>query len=565
MITRRDFCQATVATASLLAASGHSSLAKAAIHQKISQEDLLRFPSAGKLTLLHVADLHAQLMPVYFREPSVNIGTGQGRKIPPHIVEAELRAAFGVAAGSPEAYALSSEDFVALARAYGRMGGFDRLATLVAEIRADRGNANVLLLDGGDTWQGSWTANETKGQDMVTAMSALGVDAMVGHWEFTLGAQRVQQIVAETSVAFLAQNIRETEWDEPVFPARKLFDRGGARVAVIGQAFPRTPISNPRWMIPAWEFGLREDALQTQVDEAKVEGADVVVLLSHNGFDVDRKLASRVRGLDVILCAHTHDALPAVTEVGQTLLVASGSHGKFLSRLDLDIRDRRVVGRAYRLIPIFSDVITPHEKVQSLVQNLRAPYAPALERVLGTTDELLYRRGNFNGTMDDLLCQAILKERDVEIALSPGFRWGASLLPGDKITFEALTNATAMSYPACYRVEMTGTQIKALLEDVADNIFNPDPFFQGGGDMVRTGGLSYTINVGEAMGKRISDLTHTASGQPLDASRSYTVGGWASINPQVEGPPIWTIAEQFIQKTGTVAIMPANNVRVLGA
>lgn len=565
MISRRDFLTATTAAAALFAATGPGGLLRAANAATLSMDDLLRFDDLGTVTLLHITDLHAQLVPLYFREPAVNIGVGEARGLPPHLTEAEFLRTFGIASGTADAYAMTSEDFVALARTYGRMGGVDRIAALVSAIRADRGEDNVLLLDGGDALQGSWASMQTKGEDVVRVLSALKADALVGHWEFTYGAERVQEIAETAPFAFLAQNIRSLEWQEPVFPAAKVFERGGASIAVIGQAFPRTPISNPRWMIPDWEFGIREDDLQKQVDEARTAGADVVVLLSHNGFDVDRKLAGRVKGLDVILTAHTHDALPKPIVVGKTLLIASGSHGKFVSRLDLEIADKKVKGYRYALIPVFSDAIAPDPAMSALVAELRAPFAADLARTLGTTESVLYRRGNFNGTFDDLICDAMRTQRDAEIALSPGFRWGGTLLPGDPITFEAIANATAITYPACYRTTMTGAQLKDVLEDVADNIFNPDPYFQGGGDMVRVSGVGYAIDVAAPVGQRISGLTDLKTGAPLGADKAYVVAGWASVNETVEGPPIWEVVEKHVANVGTVRIEPTSAVAVSGA
>lgn len=565
MISRREFLQASAAASALVTAGGLGSLGHVAAQQRLAEADILRFEPLGTLTLLHVADIHAQLMPLYFREPSINLGVGEAKGLPPHITDAEFRAHFKIATGSADAYALTADDFVALAKNYGRMGGMDRIARVIGAIRAERGQGNVLLLDGGDTWQGSWTSLQTKGQDMVEVMESLKVDAMVGHWEFTYGAARVKEIADKSSIAFLAQNIRDNEWQEPVFEGRKMFERGGAKIAVIGQAFPRQPISNPRWMVPKWEFGLREEELQKQVEDARADGADLVVLLSHNGFDVDRKLAGRVKRIDIILTAHTHDAMPGVIKVGETLMIATGSHGKFVSRLDLDIKNKKLVGYRYKLIPIFSDAIAPDPAMKALVGKLRAPFEKDLARELGHTDSLLFRRGNFNGTFDDLICQAMLKERDAEIALSPGFRWGGSLLPGDAITFEALSNATAMTYPACYRNEMTGAQLKDILEDVADNIFHPDPYFQGGGDMVRVGGVGYTIDVGKPMGSRISGLTDLKRNTPLDATKKYVVAGWASVSETVEGPPIWTVVENYLAKVKTVKLDVNDAVKVLGA
>jgi sulfur-oxidizing protein SoxB len=564
MISRRDFLQATAAASVLTAAGGLGQLGRVAAQQRLSQADILRFDPLGTVTLLHITDIHAQLVPLHFREPSVNLGVGEAKGLPPHLTDAEFRKHFAIAAGSADAFALTADDFVSLARNYGRMGGMDRIATLIGAVRAERGVGNVLLLDGGDTWQGSWTSFQTKGQDMVDVMSALKLDAMVGHWEFTYGADRVKEIADSAPFAFLAQNIRDNEWQEPVFPARKVFERGGAKIAVIGQALPRTAVANPRWMFPNWEFGIREEDMQKQVTEARAEGASVVVLLSHNGFDVDRKLAGRVKGIDVILTAHTHDAMPGVVRVGDTVLVASGSHGKFVSRLDLDIKDGKVSGVRFKLMPVFSDAIKPDAAIAELVDKLRAPFAKGLARTIGKTDSLLYRRGNFNGTLDDLICNAMLSERDTEIALSPGFRWGGSLLPGDDISWEQITNATAITYPNCYRNQMTGAQLKEVLEDVADNIFHPDPYFQGGGDMVRTGGMGYTIDVGKPMGSRISQMTYLKTGQPIDAGKTYTVSGWASINEGTQGPPIWDVVAAHLARSPTVSIPPNTSVKVVG-
>lgn len=565
MLSRRDFLQATAAASALLTGSGLGSLGRVAAQQRLTQADILKFDPLGTVTILYIADTHAQLMPLYFREPSVNLGVGEDRGLPPHITDDAFRKYFHIAAGSADAYALTADDFVSLARNYGKMGGMDRVATLVNEVRAERGDDKVLLLDGGDTWQGSWTSLQTKAQDMVDVMSALKTDAMVGHWEFTYGADRVKEIADSASFAFLAQNIRDNEWQEPVFEGRKVFERGGAKIAVIGQALPRTAVANPRWMFPKWEFGIREEDMQKQVDDARAEGADVVVLLSHDGFDVDRKLASRVKGIDVILTAHTHDAMPGLIKVGDTVLVATGSHSKFLSRLDLEVKDKKVTGVRFKLMPVFTDAIKPDPEMAKLVEKVRAPYAKDLARVVGKTDSLLYRRGNFNGTFDDLICNAMLSERDVEIALSPGFRWGGSLLPGDNITWEDITNATAITYPNCYRNEMTGEQLKVALEDIADNIFHPDPYFQGGGDMVRAGGLGYAIDISKSMGSRITELTHLKSGKPIEAGKSYTVAGWASVREGVEGPPIWDVVNAHVSKKHEVKIEPNTAVKVTGA
>lgn len=563
MLSRRDFLQVAAATTALIPAGWSQAFAQ----QRLTQDQLLAFAPVGNVTLLHIADIHGQLVPLLFREPSTNLGVGESKGLVPHLTGRALLDHYKIAPGSAAAYALAADDFSALAKTYGKLGGLDRIATIVKAVRAERSD-RVLLLDGGDTWTNSYTAMQTKGQDMVDCMALLKPDAMTGHWEFTLGTERVKAIVDKLGFKFLAQNIRDTEWNEPAFDAMQMFERGGVKIAVIGQAFPYTPIANPRWMMPNWSFGIREDELRGNVDKARAAGAQLVVLLSHNGFDVDRKLAARVAGIDVILTAHTHDALPEAVKVGKTLLIASGSHGKFVSRLDLNVRDGAVKDFRYKLIPVFSDAIAPDAGMAAQIQKIRAPHEKMLRETIGTTDTLLYRRGNFNGTLDDVIGDALLSERDAEISLSPGFRWGTSILPGQSITREDIYNATAISYPAVYRMSMTGARIKEILEDVADNLFNPDPYYQQGGDMVRAGGIAYTIDVGAKMGARISDLKLTRTGKPLEPGKDYTVAGWASVNEGTQGPAIWDVVMTHITRKKTVAPkdggQSGGNVRVVG-
>ncbi|MCW5772835.1 MAG: thiosulfohydrolase SoxB [Rhodospirillaceae bacterium] len=562
MLTRRDFVQLATAAAAL--GAGMSGFSRAIAQQKLTQQDLLRFEPLGQVTLLHFTDIHAQLVPLHFREPEINLGVGEAKGLPPHITGKEFLAKYGIAAGTAEAFALAELDFAALARSYGKVGGLDRMATLVKAIRAER-PGRTLLLDGGDTWQGSFTSNQSKGADMVAAMNALGVEAMTAHWEFTYGAARVKDLVAALKFPFLAGNVRDTEWEEDVFKPAAVFERGGLKIAVIGQAFPYTPVANPRYMIPKWSFGIQEDVVAKRVAAARAGGADLVVLLSHNGFDVDRKLAGRVKGIDVLLTGHTHDALPAAVKVGETLLIASGSHGKFLSRLDIEVKDKRIAGYRYRLIPIFAEAIAPDAEMAAVVAKIRAPHEAALAKVLGKTESLLYRRGNFNGTFDDLICQALQAERDAEIALSPGFRWGATLLPGADITAEDVYNQTSITYPAAYRTEMTGAYLKEVLEDVADNLFNPDPYYQQGGDMVRCGGLGYTIDINEKVGRRISGMTLLKDGKPIDPTKRYVVAGWASVNEGTQGPPVWDVVMRHIEKQKTIRLAPNRSIKVVGA
>ncbi|HEX9462374.1 MAG TPA: thiosulfohydrolase SoxB [Alphaproteobacteria bacterium] len=561
MLTRRHVLRASMAAAALL---GPARAARAATRQDLTQDELLRFPATGQVTLLHFTDIHAQLLPVYFREPSWNLGVGTARGQVPHLTGQAFLRHYGLRTDTRDAYALTSDDFVALARSYGRLGGIDRIATLVKAIRAER-PGRTLMLDGGDSWQGSYTALATRGEDMVRVMNGLGVEAMTGHWEFTHGQARVTELIRKLKFPFLAGNIRDTTWEEEVFPGDAMFERGGVKVAVIGQAFPYTPIANPRWMIPDWSFGIAEDRVRQRVDKVRADGAELVVLLSHNGFDVDHKLAGRVSGIDVILSGHTHDALPEPVRIKDTLLVASGSHGKFLSRLDVEVKNKRVAAWRYRLLPVFADVISPDAEMAALVREVRAPYAQELGRVVGRTDSLLYRRGNFAGTFDDLICQALLAERDAEIALSPGFRWGTSLLPRSDITVEDIYNQTAITYPNAYRSEMTGAFLKQILEDVADNLFNADPYYQQGGDMVRVGGLTYTMDVRAKIGRRIVDLRRARDGEPIDAAKPYVVAGWASVNEGVEGPPVWDVLSRHIAARKTVRLAPSRAIKVVNS
>ncbi|MGA1180116.1 MAG: thiosulfohydrolase SoxB [Marivivens sp.] len=567
MISRRDFLQASMAASAIYGASGFGAWGRLAAQQALTQDQLLQFDTYGNVSLIHVTDIHAQMKPIYFREPEINLGVGSNVGQVPHITGADFRKLYGVADGSASHYALSYNDFTALARTYGKMGGLDRVATVINSIRAERPDA--LLLDGGDTWHGSYTCYHSEGQDMVNVMNALKPDAMTFHWEFTLGGDRVRDIVADLPFAALGQNIFDSEWNEPTedFAPYKFFERGGVKIAVIGQAFPYLPIANPRWMFPEYSFGIRDERMQEMVDEVRGMGAELVVVLSHNGFDVDKQMASRVRGIDVILSGHTHDALPEPVLVGETIIIASGSNGKFVSRVDLDVRDGRMMGFRHKLIPIFSDVITPDAEVAAVIDAERAPYEAQLSEVIGHTadDALLFRRGNFNGSWDDLICDALMSEREADIAMSPGVRWGPSILPGSAITREDIWNVTSMTYGEAYRVEMTGEFIHTVLEDVADNLFNPDPYYQQGGDMVRIGGMGYRIDINQPIGSRISELTLLKTGEKLDPAKTYVVAGWASVNQGTEGPQIWDVVENHIRKLGTVSVTPNTSVQVAGA
>ena len=564
MVSRRDFLQVGMATTAIYGASGFGNFSKLAAQQKLTQDDLLKFDTYGNVSLIHITDIHGQLKPIYFREPEINLGVGDATGQVPHITGAQFRKMYGINDGSPSHYALTHNDFSALAKEYGRLGGLDRVATVIKSIRADRPDA--ILLDGGDTWHGSYTCHHTQGQDMVNVMNALKTEAMTFHWEFTLGSERVHEIIDTLPFPALGQNIFDAEWDEPAeyFKPYTFFERGGSKIAVIGQAFPYMPIANPGWMFPEYSFGIRDENMQAMVDEVRGLGADLVVVLSHNGFDVDKKMASIVTGIDLILSGHTHDALPEPVLIDKTVIIASGSNGKFVSRVDLDVRNGQMQGFKHKLIPIFADVITPDPDIADLINAQRAPFVDQLSEVIGQYEDLLYRRGNFNGTWDDLICQAMIEEREADISLSTGVRWGPSILPGQDITREDIWNVTSMSYGKVYRTEMTGEFRHIILEDVADNLFNPDPYYQQGGDMVRIGGMGYRIDINKSQGERISDLTLLKTGERIDPSKVYIVAGWASVNEGTEGPQIWDLVENYISRNGSVKVHPNNSVQVTG-
>ena len=528
--------------------------------------ELYELPRYGNVSLLHFTDCHAQLLPVYFREPSENIGVGEAAGRVPHLVGERLLREAGVRPGSIEAHALTCLDFERAARTYGKVGGFAHLATLVKRLRASRPQA--LLLDGGDTWQGSAVSLWTRGQDMVEAQKLLGVDLMTAHWEFTYGAKRVQEVVEKDlagRIEFLAHNIRTTDFEDPVFKGWTMRQVNGVPVAVIGQAFPYQPIANPRHFVADWSFGIRETELQKLVNEVRAKGARAVVLLSHNGMDVDAKLAGRVRGIDAILGGHTHDGVPVPLVVknagGQTIVTNAGSNGKFLAVLDLEVKSK-VEGFRYRLLPVFANLLAPDPEMSALIERTRAPYQARLEEPLAVTEGLLYRRGNFNGSFDQMILDALLAVQGAEIAFSPGFRWGTSLLPGQAITREHLMDQTAITYPQATLSEPTGADLKAILEDVCDNLFNPDPYLQQGGDMVRVGGLSYACSPRAAMGSRISDLR--LHGKPLEAGKRYKLAGWASVAENPQGAPIWEVVERYLKDKKTIAPPALNLPRLVG-
>ncbi|MFY9315215.1 MAG: thiosulfohydrolase SoxB [Burkholderiales bacterium] len=529
-----------------------------------ASQALYDVPRFGNVSLLHFTDCHAQLLPIYFREPNANIGVGEAAGRAPHLVGEHLLKRAGIAAGTPEAHAFTYLDFEAAARRYGKVGGFAHLATLVKRLRASRPGA--LLLDGGDTWQGSATSLWTRGQDMIDAQKLLGVDLMTAHWEFTYGDKRVQEAVKGLApMEFLAQNVKTADFNDPVFKPYVMREPNGVPVAIIGQAFPYTPIANPRHFVPDWTFGIQEAELQKLVEEVRAKGARAVVLLSHNGMDVDVKLAGRVRGIDAILGGHTHDGVPVPVIVpnagGRTIVCNSGSNGKFLSVLDLEVKSS-VVDFRYRLLPVFSNLLPADPAMLVLIERVRAPYKAKLEEPLAVTEGLLYRRGNFNGTFDQLILDAMLAVKGAEIAFSPGFRWGTTLLPGQPILREHLMDQTAITYPQVTLSEPTGAEIKAILEDVCDNLFNPDPYRQQGGDMVRVGGLTYACDPAAGIGTRISDLR--IQGKPLDAGKRYKLAGWASVAENPQGEPVWDVVERYLRDRKSLAPRTLNLPRLIG-
>ena len=563
-IGRRDFMQIlAIASAAGMTLEHRDALAA----QAGASERLYELPAFGNVSFMHFTDCHAQLMPIHFREPNVNLGIAGSMAKAPHLVGEALLKEFGVAPGSAKAHAFTYLDFDKAAQTYGKVGGFAHLATLVKQVRASRPQA--LLLDGGDTWQGSATALWTNGQDMVDACKLLGVDMMSSHWEFTLGAKRVQEIVEKDfkgKTAFLAQNIKTADFGDPVFEPYAMREMNGVQVAVIGQAFPYTPIANPRYFVPDWSFGIQDENLQRVVDEVRAKGAKVVVVLSHNGMDVDLKMASRVSGIDAILGGHTHDGVPAPVVIknrgGATLVTNAGSNSKFLGVLDFDVKGGRIQDFRYRLMPVFSNLLPADQAMQAHIDNVRAPFADKLNETLAVSEGLLYRRGNFNGTWDQLIVDALMDVKGADIAFSPGFRWGTSLLPGQKITRELMMDQLAITYPHTTLADMSGETIKTILEDVADNLFNPDPYYQQGGDMVRVGGLQYTCTPGEKAGSRISDMQ--LKGKPIEANKTYKVAGWAPVAEGAKGEPIWDVVETYLRNQKVIKAPVLNQPKLVG-
>ncbi|MFM2052364.1 MAG: thiosulfohydrolase SoxB [Pseudomonadota bacterium] len=566
-LSKREFLQVLGAASAAGMGLGRWAEADAAT----AQAGLYDLPKFGNVSFLHMTDCHAQLRPIHFREPSVNLGLGSMQGQLPHLVGEHLLKKAGVRPGTALAHGYTYLDFEKAARRYGKVGGFAHLATLVRQLKASRPGA--LLLDGGDTWQGSATSLWTNAQDMVDACKLLGVDVMTGHWEFTYGMERVKEIVEKDfagKVDFVAQNVKTSDFGDQVFKPYVIREINGVPCAIVGQAFPYTPIANPRYMVADWSFGIQDENMQAVVDEARGKGAQVVVVVSHNGMDVDLKMASRVRGIDAIFGGHTHDGVPLAIPVknpgGTTLVTNAGSNSKFLGVMDFDVKGGKVVDFRYRLLPVFANQLKADAEMDALITRIRAPYRDRLDEKLAVTDGLLYRRGNFNGSWDQLILDALMDVQGAEIAFSPGFRWGTSLLPGDTITRELMMDQLAITYPHATLTQMTGEQIRTVLEDVCDNLFNPDPYYQQGGDMVRVGGLTYTCTPGEKMGRRIGDMR--LKGRPIEADKTYNVAGWAPVAEDAAKAghkPVWDVVETWLKgQGGRVRARSVNTPKLVG-
>lgn len=544
-------------------------------------EDYYKLKPFGNARFLHMTDSHAQLLPVYFREPSVNLGFFSNFGKPPHIVGEKLLDYYGLKGNKRLEYAYSCVDFEKHAKAMGKVGGFAQIKTVVDFLTESFGKDKTLMLDGGDTWQGSATSLYTRGKDMVGAMNLLGVDVAVGHWEFTYKAEEVLENVKALNAEFLAQNIFVKEdslmngaeaFDEDTGHAFKPYTikkMGNARVAIIGQAFPYTTIANPQRFIPDWTFGIKEDSMQALVNKIKEEEKpDAIIVLSHNGFDTDKKMAEICTGIDFIMGGHTHDGVPEAVPVknkeGTTYVCNAGSNGKFLNVLDLDIQNGKIKDFKFTLLPIFSDLIPENKEMKKYIEDVRLPFLKELTREIATTDTTLFRRGNFNGSWDQIICDALLEVKEAQISLSPGFRWGTSVMPGQAITFDDLMSQTAMTYPETYARDMSGKDIKDILEDVADNLFNEDPFYQQGGDMVRTGGISYRIDPKAKMGERVTDIVLTKTGKKIDASKSYKVAGWSTVGAKSDGEPVWETVETYLKNVKHISNIKVDTPDIIG-
>ena len=542
-LTRREFLYMAAL------AAGTTALPAGAFAKNLNQENLFKFDAKGNITILHTTDIHAQLIPMYYREPDVNIGVGDNKGQPPHLTGRDLLNYYGYKPNTLEAYSYTNDNFTELAKKYGKVGGVSHIASMIKRVKAER-HGKVLYIDGGDTLQGSATALWSRGEDMVRVFNQLGCELMTGHWEFTYPEERVLELIKMMNFPFVAQNVNEATWGDPIFKPYEIKTVNGLAVAVIGQAFPYTPIANPRRFIPNWSFGIKDENMQKVVDEVRAKKVDLVIVLSHNGCDVDKKMASRVKGIDVIFGGHTHDGIPKPIVVGKTLVINTGCYGKFISRMDIEVKNKKMVDYSFRLIPVMSGMIEPDPEMSKLVDDIRGPHKAKLDEVLGHTETVLYRRGNLDGTFDDLICEALIDHYDADFAFSPGFRWGRTILPGP-ITADDVYSQTALTYPNTYKTKIKGSDLKDIMEDIGDNIFNPDPYKQQGGDMVRTAGMSFTIKVNEKIGNRIQNLK--IRGKDVHPDKEYTMTAWASVQEQ-PGPPVYDIVINYIKKKKTIKV-----------
>jgi sulfur-oxidizing protein SoxB len=575
-INRRDFLQFAGALGLLSATGGNLFAGEEAKEKikKLSFSDLMEFEAKGKVSLLHICDLHAHIKPLYWREPSTLISAKNLVGTPGFICGDSFEEYYGVESGSIEQYFDTHNNFSELAKKFGKMGGISHIKPLIEQIRKERGAKNVLLLDSGDTWQGTAVALKTEGEAIVDAQNYLGVDVMVGHWEFTYGKERVFELIKKFKGEFISQNVIDNDpfsddFEALIFPPYTIKEVGGAKIGIIGQSFPFTSTANPKKFTEGWSFGLRHASLQKYVNELRKEKkVDVVVVLSHDGFSVDQELAKRVKGVDFILSGHTHDPSPKPIVVNDTVILISGSHGKYVGRLDLNIEKGKVTDYGFKLIPVASNLIPADKAGNALIEKWYKPYNKELNEVLGTTKNILYKRDTFYSTFDALIGEAIQKEMKSDIVFTPGYRWGTTILSGENITKDNVYEMTAITYPEVYTFELKGEKIAKLMEDIADNVFNENPLLQQGGDMSRLTGASYSIKIDAKSGERISDFM--IGGKPIDLKKTYTVSSWGG-NLQSAGEnlnkkkirEVYEVVSDYIRQEKVVDISLESNVKIL--
>ena len=575
-ISRRDFLQFAGALG-LLSATGTNLFAGESAKEKIKQlsfSDLVDFKAKGKVSILHICDLHAHIKPLYWREPSTLISAKNLVGTPGFICGDAFEDFYGIKSGSVDQYFDTYKDFSLLAKKFGKMGGISHMKPMIDHVRKERGEKNVLLLDSGDTWQGTAVALKTKGEAIVDAQNYLGVDVMVGHWEFTYGKERVHELIEKLDADFISQNVIDNDpfsddFEELVFPPYVIKEVAGSKIGIIGQSFPFTSTANPKKFTEGWSFGLRHETLQKYINELRKEKkVDCVVVLSHDGFSVDQELAKKVKGVDFILSGHTHDPSPKPIVVNDTVILIAGSHGKYVGRLDIEMDKGKVKDYEFKLMPVASSLIPADKAGDDLIAKWYKPYDKELNEVLGTTKGLLYKRDTFYSTFDALIGKAIQEEMKSDIVFTPGYRWGTTVLPGDPILKDNVYEMTAITYPEVYTFELKGDKIAKLMEDIADNVFNENPLLQQGGDMSRLTNASYSIKIDAKSGKRISDFM--IGGKPIDLKKTYIVSSWGG-NLQNAGEnldkkkirPVYEVVSDYIRKEKVIDIPLESNVKVL--